>query len=163
MNNKEVFPTGNLTQAASLTKFVEGFNKDGEFVTSASLGTNTSVQMLSMNNEPCYIKSILQLGSQNKVGELTINFSVNLIDIKVEAQACWKSYAVNNVITTSVDTASHLYVDKDEQDIDLSAEANQEPAKHEATFQADGQSVKFYTKVENQRAYIHSLTITYRE
>jgi len=157
INNKDVFPTGDLTKSSSLEKFVNGFNKDGDYVT--SINVSGAMQMLNMNNDECYIKSILQFGSQNSEGAITINFNVDVFEVKVEAQACWKSYNPGTGVTTSVDINAHLYVDKDEQDIDLSAEAGQEPAKHEKFFEATNKSVKFYTKVSKQRAYIHSLTI----
>lgn len=160
INNKDVFPTGDLTKSSSLEKFVNGFNKDGDYV--ASVNISGAMQMLNMNNDVCYIKSILQFGSQNSEGAITINFNVDVFDVKVEAQACWKSYNPGTGVTTNVDTNAHLYVDKDEQDIDLSAEAGQEPAKHERSFEVANKKVKFYTKVSGQRAYIHSLTIKYR-
>ena len=160
LNNTDVFPTGDLTKATSMEKFVAGFNKDGEFVTSASVVGK--VQMASMNSDTCYIKSILQFGSQSSAGELRINFAVDIMDVTIETQAFWKSYNSGGEVVTNVDTNAHLYVDKDAQDIDLTAEAGKEPDKHTATFETPNKSVKLYTKEENQRAYIHSITIRYR-
>ena len=158
LNNAEQFPTGDLSKETTRESFTAGFNKDENLVSSVSV--TGYVQVLSMNDDACYIKSALLLGSKSYAGELTINFSVTVKQVRLETQAYWKSYSYNGV-NYNVDTASSLYVQSDENVIDLSCKEGEEPATHNDVFSVNSNSLKLYNKETAKRVYIHSMTIYY--
>lgn len=165
LNNSD-FPIGGVQEHDQA--FVAAFNGEDDLLTSVSATTQNATQIANnLNASVSGVSSILQIGTQNTDAQITFSFKYAVTKIEVEAQAYWKAYLQNGSgpLTYNVDAHSNLYVGKDANYMDLTAEGGEEPLKVIHSFNFDkSYSVKLYNKMdsdEHARVFVHSMKITY--
>ena len=169
--NNTAFPTGGYTDK-NYDGFISAFNGDTDVLESYTATENNLTQIINNTDNNWYIKRTLQLGSRSGEGEIEFNFKYSVTKITFVFQAYWKCYKNNGTLTYNVDEYANVSVNSDANYVDLSAQAGKEPDMVTKTFNFDSvKKVKVYNEMNNsnvpdkqgQRAYVHSMEITYIE
>ena len=165
------FTTGGLDNSAIQEKFVTSFNQESDLLKSATATGTNLVQIASIDSEVDYIKTILQIGSRSDEGALTLEFNYEVVAIEATVQAYWKSFQYSGTpLTYNIDNYANVSIGEGNY-IELSNEKwDEEPDLVTRTFEFEGvKTVKLFNEMniddlpnkQGQRAFIHSLSISY--
>lgn len=172
LNNTD-FTKGGLDSSSVASDFVNVFNGDTDLLASvSSVGTNL-VQITNNDSDACYINQTLQFGSRKSDGELTLSFNHKVVKVNAVVQGYWTAYEYSgSPLTYSVDEYANICIGNEDNYVNLNSEGGAEPEKVEVSYNFDEvYSLKLFNIMDNdnlpdkqgQRAYIHSLSITYIE
>ncbi|MBQ6731186.1 MAG: hypothetical protein IJR08_04685 [Bacilli bacterium] len=117
--------------------------------------SNVNCQIMDTAPEKGYQK--LTIRSAKNSGELEFTFASNVKTVKVTAYTYYKYYDNAN----HPDSPSICYVNSDDNIIDVSAAANNEPIEKSLTVAINSKTVKIYNNAASNRVYIKELTFTY--
>ena len=107
--------------------------------------------------------STLILGSSSSNGKITFNFSVDVISLKVVVQPYTKYITYTSTYT--IDTGATFLVDTKEYDLSLEEgyQGETENVNVEYIFTTPKKSFSISNKEANQRVFVHSMDILYKE
>ena len=168
--NNTSFPTGGLP-AKDHASFISAFNGDTGLLASFTNTEDNKVQICSNDSKDCYINSTLQIGSRSGAGEIEFTFNYPITRVTIEVQAYWTAYSYSGQpLTYSVDENANICIGNDNNYIDLKNAGGAEPEKVTRSFDFNNATkLKLYDVMDcdnipdgqGQRAYIHSMEITY--
>lgn len=154
--------TGDMT-GGNHEKFLNWFNSQANILTDFTI--TGYVQM--MKNQSLEPFVTLCIGSASSEGRIDFTFNKKISKITINSQGYYKSYKNYEPpyeIKYSVDEKSEIYLNDDANWIDLTAAPNSLPeTKTKSYIFENANKLSFYNKEAKNRAFIHSLTITYIE
>ena len=157
------FTNSTLEQPNSKQQFVDWFN-GGENQILNSINYEAYAQLNYIGNvSDSWRFSTLILGSSNSNGKITFNFSVDVISLKVIVQPYTKYITYTS--TYSIDTGATFLVDTKEYDLSLEEgyQGETENVNVEHVFTTPKKSFSISNKEANQRVFVHSMDILYKE
>lgn len=157
------FTNSSLEQPNSKQQFVDWFNgEENQLLNSINYEAYAQLNYIG-NTSDSWRFSTLILGSSSSNGKITFNFSVDVISLKVVVQPYTKYITYTS--TYNIDTGATFLVDTKEYDLSLEEgyQGETENVNVEYIFTTPKKSFSISNKEANQRVFVHSMDILYKE